>query len=300
MANIHTPIPALKLNDGTSIPMLSYGTGTARSKRGKAEEEVDREIVDGCKLAMKLNYTHFDCAESYRNEVDLGVAIKESKIDPKNLYITTKVMHSVGDIDSAIKTSLKKLQLPKVDLYLIHAPYFANEGKDEQKLQEAWKAMEKVQADGLATSIGVSNFLPAHLEAIMKTAKVTPACNQVEFHPYLPRKDLVAANKKYGIATAAYGPLSAVTKAAPGPVDDELASLARKYAVSPAEICLRWAIDQDVIAITTSDKEQRLSDYLRVTKFKLTPEEIRRLSEEGDKKHFRGFWGAKFASDERL
>jgi diketogulonate reductase-like aldo/keto reductase len=90
-----------------------------------------------------------------------------------------------------------------------------------------------------------------------------------------------------------------VTKAKPGPVDDFAASLAKKYAVSEGEIALRWCIDQDVVAITTSSKEQRLSDYLRCTKFKLTPEEIRTIADEGQKKHFRGFWGNKFDKDDR-
>ena len=215
---------------------------------------------------------------AYNNEIEVGVAIKESGIDRNKLFVTTKVLANVADVDGAIKASLKKLQLDYVDLYLIHAPYFADEGKNEQKLQEAWAAVEKLQAAGLAKSIGVSNFLPQHIEAVVKTAKVIPAVNQVEFHPYLQRESVIAANKKHGIATESYGPLTAVSKAAPGPVDDYVSALEKKYAVSAAEISLRWAIDQDVIAITTSSKEQRLSDYLRATRFKLTPEEIRKIS----------------------
>jgi diketogulonate reductase-like aldo/keto reductase len=141
--------------------------------------------------------------------------------------------------------------------------------------------------------------LPQHVAAILKTAKVVPAINQIEFHPYLQRETVIAANKQHGIATEAYGPLSAITKAAPGPIDDYVASLAKKYAVSPAEINLRWAIDQDIVTVTTSGKEQRLSDYLRVTRFKLTPQEIRKIAELGKEKHYRGFWSAKFEADDR-
>ena len=112
--------------------------------------------------------------------------------------------------------------------------------------------MESVQAAGLTKSIGVSNFLPQHLEVLLKTAKVIPACNQIEFHPYLQRTQLLEFNKQHGIATTAFGPLSAIIRGAPGPADDYLASLAKKYAVSEAEICLRWCIDQDVVPITTS------------------------------------------------
>lgn len=117
--------------------------------------------------------------------------------------------------------------------------------------------MEKVQAAGLTKSIGVSNFSAQHLEAVLKTAKVVPAVNQIEFHAYLQHTSLLEMHKKYGIATEAYGPLSAVTKASPGPIDGYVAGLAKKYAVSQAEIALRWCIDQDIIPITTSAKEQR-------------------------------------------
>jgi diketogulonate reductase-like aldo/keto reductase len=133
--------------------------------------------------------------------------------------------------------------------YLIHEPFFA---QSEAELQSAWATMEAVQKAGLTKSIGVSNFLPKHLETILKTAKVVPVCNQIEFHPYLQNIELLNYHKQHGIATTAYAPLSAVTKARPGPVDDYLAALAKKYAVSEGEICLRWCIDQDVVAITTS------------------------------------------------
>lgn len=158
--------------------------------------------------------------------------------------------------------------------------------------------MEAVQQAGLAKSIGVSNFYPKHLNAILKTAKVIPACNQIEFHPYLQHPELLDLHKQHGIATTAYAPLSAVTKAKPGPLDDYLAALTKKYAVSEAEISLRWCIDQDIVPITTSSKEQRLSDYLRCVTFKLTPAEIKEINELGQKKHFRGFWTHKIAEND--
>jgi diketogulonate reductase-like aldo/keto reductase len=150
--------------------------------------------------------------------------------------------------------------------------------------------MEALQQAGLTKSIGLSNYLPAHLNAILKTAKIIPACNQIEFHPYLQRTELLALHKKHGIATTAYGPLTAATKAKPGPVDDYVSRLTKKYAVSENEIFLRWCIDQDIVPITTSSKEQRLSDYLRAATFKLTPAEVKEINELGQQKHFRGFW----------
>jgi diketogulonate reductase-like aldo/keto reductase len=241
-------------------------------------------------------------SSAYRNEVDLGVAIKESKINRSELYITTKVMSKAADPEAALAASLKKLQLDHVDLYLIHAPYYADEGNDTATLQASWAAMERLQQAGHTTSIGVSNFLPAHLSAILATAKVPPAINQVEFHPYLPRASLLAFQREpanQGIAVAAYGPLSPVTKGSPGPLDATLQALARKYAVSESEILLRWAIEQDVAVVTTSSKEQRLSNYLRCTRFKLTPEEVREIARVGEEKHLRCFWAKKFADDDR-
>lgn len=159
--------------------------------------------------------------------------------------------------------------------------------------------MEKLQEAGLAKSIGLSNFYPSHLKAVLKTAKVVPAMNQMELHPYLQHRDLLALHKEHGIATAAYGPQTPVTKARGGPVDEYLAALAKKYGVSEGDICIRWCLDQDIVVITTSGKEQRLSDYLRSTRFKLTPEEVKKIGDLGEGYHFRGFWKDKFAPDDR-
>lgn len=180
--------------------------------------------------------------------------------------------------------------------YLIHSPFWAT---TDAELQSAWAEMEAVKAAGLAKSIGVSNYFVPHLEATLKTAKIVPAINQIEFHPYLQHAPLLDFHKAHGIATAAYGPLTAATKAKPGPADGILAGCAKKYAVSEGEILLRWCIDQDIVAITTSSKEQRLSDYLRCATFKLTPAEIKQIKEQGEQKHFRGFWTKKFAADDR-
>lgn len=150
-----------------------------------------------------------------------------------------------------------------------------------------------------AKSIGFSNFGVKELEAVRKTQKVAPAMNQIEFHPYLQHVELLNYHKKHGIATAAYAPLTPVTKASPGPADDFLASLAKKYAVNPSEVLLRFCIDQDIVPVTTSAKEQRLSDMLRVTLFKLTPAEIKTLVELGEQKHFRGFWTHKHDANDR-
>lgn len=180
--------------------------------------------------------------------------------------------------------------------YLIHAPFFAH---TEGDLQDAWAAMEKVKEIGQARCIGVSNFLQSHLETILKTARVIPTVNQIEFHPYLQHGNLLAFHASKGIQTVSYAGLAPITRAKGGPLDPLLSALAQKYAVSESEILLRWTIDRGCVAITTSSRESRLTSYLRVLKFKLTPQEVEEISEMGRQRHYRAFWREKFAADDR-
>lgn len=159
--------------------------------------------------------------------------------------------------------------------------------------------MEQVKAAGKARSIGVSNFLQNHLETILKTANVVPSVNQIEFHPYLQHGDLIAFHESQGIKTVSYSGLVPITRAPGGPLDPLLSALATKYAVSEAEILLRWTLDRGCIAVTTSSKEDRLASYLRALTFKLTPQEVEEISALGQQKHYRAFWRDKFAADDR-
>jgi diketogulonate reductase-like aldo/keto reductase len=162
--------------------------------------------------------------------------------------------------------------------------------------------MEALKESGRARSIGVSNFLREHLETVLQTARHPPVVNQIEYHPYLQHAEgqLLDFHREKGIAVEAYSPLTAVTKAAPGPVDAVYERVAKKYGVTPGEVALRWCLDQGIVAVTTSSNEQRLQEWRqRLPLFKLTPKEVGEIAEAGLGKHFRGFWNKEFKEDDR-
>ncbi|KAK6606091.1 aldo keto reductase [Botrytis cinerea] len=270
-------LQSLKLHDGTEIPMLGYGLGTAHFK-SNADAGVDNKIVKTAVMAINAGYYHLDGAEVYGNETEMGMAIKESRVPREKFFITTKFFGTkVLDTQAAFEESLKKLQL------------------DYKK----WADMEAIYASGRAKSIGVSNFLQKDIETILETAKIIPSINQIEYHPYLQHGSLVPFLRERNIAVAAYAPLTAAVKASPGPLDDTYSILAKKYGVTPGEIALRWVIDQGIVALTTSGNEDRLKGYQKIKQFKLTPKEVEDISRIGSEKHYRGFWEDKFAPDDR-
>ncbi|KAI3320145.1 Aldo/keto reductase [Xylariaceae sp. AK1471] len=275
------PIPSLKLNDGQEIPMLAYGFGTANYANK------DEDIVKATVLAISTGFYHLDCAECYLNESGVGAGIKASGVERSKLYVTTKVVGTINqDVNAALDTSLSKLGLDYIDLYLVHVPFSAG---SPEGLQKIWTQMEAVKAAGKARSIGVSNFEVEDLEIILKIAKTVPAINQIELHPYLQQRDVVDFCRKHGIAISAYSPLSPITQARPGPADEAYGELAKKYGVSESDVGLRWCLDQDVVAITTSKSEERLRGYLTgVLGFKLEPQEVERLNTLGSQKRHQG------------
>ncbi|KND94453.1 NAD/NADP-dependent indole-3-acetaldehyde reductase [Tolypocladium ophioglossoides CBS 100239] len=292
-------LPTLKLNDGNEIPLLAYGLGTSRGKWGDAAKApLDNEIIEFTKMAIQVGYRHLDGAEEYNNEEELGAAIEASKIPREQLFVTSKISATVKkSAQEAFDLSLKKLGLDYVDLYLLHGPWFAD---SEAELQQRWADLEAIKASGRAKSIGVSNFLQAHIETLLKTAKVPPAINQIEFHPYLQHGGLLDFLRKNNIAVSCYAPLTPLTNAKGGPVDADWKQLSEKYGASESEIGLRWCIDQGLVVITTSSKKERLERYIhKLPLIKLSPKEVADISELGNQKHFRAFWKDKFDTSDR-
>lgn len=243
---------------------------------------------------------HLDGADGYGNEAELGEAIRRAGVPRERLYVVTKCSKvpppGGPSIDECLTASLGRLGLDYVDLYLIHSPFFADDAPDPAaELRARWAQMEAIRASGRARSVGVSNYLASHLDATLDGCKVPPAINQIEYHPYLQHGDLAAYHKEKGIAISAYAPLTAVTKARPGPLDDTYAALASKYGVEEGDVALRWVMDQGAVVITTSSREERLRGFLaRVPSFKLTPAEVDEVGRIGREKHFRGFWNHKY------
>ncbi|KAI0466005.1 NADP-dependent oxidoreductase domain-containing protein [Xylaria cf. heliscus] len=254
----------------------------------------DEDIIKAAALAINNGYYHLDCAECYQNESGVGAGIKAAGVDRSKLYVTTKVVGTINqDVAAALDTSLSKLGLDYVDQYLVHVPFSAG---SPEGLQKIWSQMEAVQAAGKARTIGVSNFEVEDFEIILKTAKVVPAINQIEFHPYLQKRDVIDFCRKKGIAISAYSSLSALTQGRPGPVDDIYAELSKKYGVSEADIALRWVLDQGAVVITTSKNDERLRGYMANTLgFKLEPEEVEKISTLGTQKSYQGI-GIQFMS----
>ncbi|KAL6802587.1 NADP-dependent oxidoreductase domain-containing protein [Trichoderma sp. SZMC 28013] len=289
-------IPLLPLDDGNQIPMLALGTGTAWFKEA-GDTNFDQNLVDLIKTAIKKGFYHLDCAEMYGNEEEVGRAIQESGVPREKLFITNKVSQGIEDIDAAIRKSLKKMQIDRFDLYLIHTPYFAG---SDAKFQSAWKSMEKIKKDKLATSIGVSNYLRPHVEATLEGATIPPAFNQIEFHPYLQRgNDYLPWLRGKGLKVGSFKGLTPAFRAPDGPLREPLSRIAKAHNTTEAAVLINWIIKNGVVAVTTTTNPGRLDEYAQALKIKLTKEELQEITDVGSTYHFRTSWSEHFKVDDR-
>ncbi|EPX73813.1 NADH/NADPH dependent indole-3-acetaldehyde reductase AKR3C2 [Schizosaccharomyces octosporus yFS286] len=265
---------------GPNIPFPAYGVGTALYKKDNSKFQT--ETVDSVKKAIENGFTHIDCAEIYGNEEEVGAALKDLKVPREKLFITSKVSRGIEDIPAALSTSLKKLGLDYLDLYLLHAPRFFYEKKIP--LSKGWEAMETELGQGRLHAIGVSNFYVEDLEKLMETAKIPPRVNQIEFHPqvFTRSKSLLDYCRSKNILVEGYSSLRPLTKEPEGPVSKLAKSLAEKYNVSDSLILLAWSSSQGVAPVTTTSKVERMKDYLTYKTVKLEQADIDALTEAGE------------------
>jgi 2,5-diketo-D-gluconate reductase A len=252
-------VPEITLNDGTSIPQLGLGTY-------RLDDETAHRVVAE---ALEIGYRHIDTATIYKNEKGVGRAIRESGIPRDDIYITTKLWN--GDqpkARDAISSSLDRLGLEHVDLYLIHWP-----APERGTYIDAWRSLEQFKADGWATSIGVSNFLVEHLDALAAVSSTVPVLNQVELHPLLQQVELRAEHAKRGIATESWGPLGhgSVDLAVEAPI---LNGIAEAHGKSVAQVVLRWHIQEGLIVFPKTSHKERLLDNISLFDFELTADDM--------------------------
>ncbi|WP_316572448.1 aldo/keto reductase [Neobacillus sp. YIM B06451] len=246
-----------RLHNGVEIPY--FGLGVYKVEEGTQVEVTVSE-------ALKLGYRLIDTAALYQNEEGVGRAVRQSGIPRKEIFITTKVWNSDQGYDSTLKafeTSLEKLRLEYIDLYLIHWPV-------KGKYIETWRALERIYEEGQVRSIGVSNFNIHHLEDVMGQSSLKPAVNQVELHPALAQKELREFCEKNDILVQAWSPLARGRILA----DPVLTALAEKNKKTPAQVILRWHLQNGIAVIPKSITPARLKENADIFDFELSTEDM--------------------------
>ncbi|MEK5382190.1 aldo/keto reductase [Niallia sp. FSL W8-0635] len=252
------------LNNGLKMPQLGFGVW----------QVPDEEAAVAVTNAFKVGYTSIDTAMVYRNEQGVGKAIKDSSIPREDLFITTKVWNSDQGYENTLRAfdeSLERLGLDYVDLYLIHWPT-----PQFDEYVDTYKALEKLYKDGRVKAIGVCNFEIEHLERILKECEVKPVLNQVECHPYLAQNELKEFCAKHDIFVEAWSPLDQGGEVLQ---DEVIKQIAETKGKTPAQIVLRWHLQNNTIVIPKSVTPSRIEENFQVFDFELTDEEMKRINE---------------------
>ena len=250
----------LRLNDGTEMPLLGFGTYQIPN---------GGSCLRAVRHALEVGYRHIDTAALYGNEEDVGRAVRESGIAREKIYVTTKLWNSDQGYASALKAfdrSLNRLGLDYIDLYLIHWP-------EPGRRAESWRALQEIRRRGHCRSIGVSNYTIPHLEELLRDSEVVPVNNQVEFSPFLHQRKLLDFCTGRGITLTAYCPLTHGDKLR----HRVLVEIGRKHAKTSAQVLLRWALQRGVAAIPKSSRPQRIEENAALYDFGLDADDMVRL-----------------------
>jgi 2,5-diketo-D-gluconate reductase A len=257
------PIPTLRFNDGRTMPQIGLGTASLN------DDKVAPVIV----AAIEAGYRHIDTAYRYGNQRGVGKGIRDSGIAREDVFVTSKLDGEFQGNDRAIAgldECLRQLGMDYVDLLLIHWPL-----PQRDEYISTWKTFEKLAEAGKVRSIGVSNFKPAHLDRLLAEATIRPVANQIQLNPRITRPDHVAYDREHDIVTVAWSPLGQ----GKGLLNDQtLATIAAKYAKTPAQIVLRWNIELGIVTIPRSSNPERLAQNLDIFDFSLTADEVAAIS----------------------
>ena len=240
--------PIIKLRDGNMMPQLGLGVWQA------SIEDARHAVLK----ALEVGYRSIDTAAAYKNEEAIGQALQETDVPREEIFVTTKLWNDdQQNVQQAMETSLEKLKLEQVDLYLMHWPCPAL-----GLYVETWQALIELKQAGLARSIGVSNFQIAHLEELIEKTQVVPAVNQVEVHPYFQQRQLHEFHQRHGIATQAWSPFGGGGKGTVGALLDDplILEIAQKHGRSAAQVVLGWHLGMAISVIPKATSERHLSD----------------------------------------